>query len=77
MSRRTELGELGRGRCWLLDQDCYDAFGGGDFKLGRIELTGSVRLSGDTPGERLKSPFHRVSMPAMARADQLTQSQTG
>jgi hypothetical protein len=40
--------------------------GGGDFKLGRIEPPGSVRLSGVTPGESVESPFHRVSIPAMA-----------
>jgi hypothetical protein len=40
--------------------------GGGDFKLGAIELSGSVRLSGVTPGEGVESPFRRVSATALA-----------
>lgn len=47
---------------WLL---LYDVLGGGDFKLGRIGLPGSVRLSGVTPGEGIESPLRRVSLTAM------------
>src|SRR5258708_1873088 len=40
--------------------------GGGGFKRGVIGLSGLVRLSEDTSGESVKSPFRRVSSAAMA-----------
>jgi hypothetical protein len=39
--------------------------GGGDFKPGDVELSGSIHLSGVTPGQIAELAFRRVSAAAM------------